>query len=149
MTIVRINDIKKDVPHRYPFLLVDRVLDFEAGKSIHALKNVTFNEEYFSGHFPQSPIMPGVLQIECLAQAAGLLIFYTTNTRADAETNWYYFAGINNARFKRVVEPGDQLHLKVNVSKRRRELWVFEAEATVDDELACSGELLLVKGVLK
>lgn len=149
MSIVKIRDIKKDVPHRYPFLFIDRVLEFESGKSILAFKNVTCNEEYFNGHFPEGPIMPGVLQIECLAQAAGLLIFYTTNTHADAETNWYYFAGINNARFKRVVEPGDQLRLHVEVAKRRRDLWVFNAKATVDGELACSAELLLVKGVLK
>lgn len=148
MSIAKILEIKEITPHRYPFLFVDRVLEVEPGKSILALKNVTCNEEFFNGHFPQRPIMPGVLQIEALAQAAGLLIFYTTNIPVDA-TNWYYFAGVDNARFKRLVEPGDQLHLRVEVAKQRRELWVFNAKATVDGELACSAELLIAKGVLK
>lgn len=149
MSIIKIQEIKEYMPHRYPFILVDRVLEFVSGKSILALKNVSCNEDYFNGHFPQRPIMPGVLMIESLAQTAGLLIFYTTNTRADESTNWYYLAGVNKARFKRVVDPGDQLHLQVEVIKQRRELWVFDAKATVDGELACSAELLLAKGVLK
>jgi 3-hydroxyacyl-[acyl-carrier-protein] dehydratase len=148
MSIAKILEIKAITPHRYPFLLVDRVLEVEPGKSILALKNVTCNEEFFNGHFPQRPIMPGVLQVEALAQVAGLLIFYTTNVPVDA-TNWYYFAGIDNARFKRLVEPGDQLHLRVEIAKQRRELWVFNAKATVDGELACSAELLIAKGALK
>lgn len=147
--IIKIQEIKDFTPHRYPFILVDRVLEFEAGQSIVALKNVSCNEDYFNGHFPQRPIMPGVLQIEALAQAAGLLIFYTTNVRADEKTNWYFLAGVNKARFKRIVEPGDQLKLHVEVAKHKRDLWVFNAKATVDDELACSAELLLAKGVLK
>lgn len=148
MSIAKIREIKEITPHRYPFLFVDRVLEVEPGKSILAVKNVTCNEEFFNGHFPQRPIMPGVLQVEALAQAAGLLIFYTTNIPVDA-TNWYYLAGVDNARFKRLVEPGDQLHLRVEVAKQRRELWVFNAKATVDGELACSAELLIAKGVLK
>lgn len=147
--IIKIKEIKEYMPHRYPFILVDRVLAFESGKSILALKNVSCNEDYFNGHFPQRPIMPGVLIVEALAQAAGLLIFYTTNTRADEKTNWYYLAGINEARFKRIVDPGDQLHLAVSVLKQKRDLWVFGAKATVDGELACSAELLLAKGVLR
>lgn len=146
---VKIREIKNYMPHRYPFLLVDRVLNFESGKSILALKNVSCNEDYFNGHFPERPIMPGVLMIEALAQTAGLLIFYTTNTRADEDSNWYYLAGVDNARFKRVVDPGDQLHLQVDVTKKKRDLWVFDARATVDAELACSVKLLLAKGVLK
>lgn len=149
MSIVKIKDIKLQTPHRYPFLLVDRVLNFEPGKSILALKNLTANEEFFNGHFPQSPIMPGVLQLEALAQAAGLLIFYTTNVPVSESTNWYFFAGIDKARFKRIVEPGDQLHLNVEVIKQRRDIWVFNAKATVDGELACSAELLIAKGALK
>lgn len=148
MSIAKIREIKEITPHRYPFLFVDRVLEVEPGKSILALKNVTGNEEFFNGHFPQRPIMPGVLQVEALAQVAGLLIFYTTNVPVDA-ANWYYLAGVDNARFKRLVEPGDQLHLRVEVAKQRRELWVFNAKATVDGELACSAELLIAKGVLK
>jgi 3-hydroxyacyl-[acyl-carrier-protein] dehydratase len=149
MSIIKIREIKEYMPHRYPFLLVDRVLEFESGKSILALKNVSCNEEYFNGHFVERPIMPGVLIVEALAQAAGLLIFYTTNTKADEKTNWFYLAGVDNARFKRIVDPGDQLHLQVEVKKQRRELWVFDAKATVDGELACSAELLIAKGVLK
>lgn len=147
--IKKIPEIKECTPHRYPFLLVDRVLNFEPGKSILALKNITCNENFFNGHFPEQPVMPGVLVIEALAQASGLLIFYTTNTRADKKTNWYYFAGIDKARFKRIVEPGDQLHLHAEVAKHRRDLWVFNAKATVDGALACSAELLIyhTKGV--
>lgn len=149
MSVIKIQEIKEFLPHRYPFILVDRVLAFEAGKSISALKNVTCNEDYFNGHFPQRPVMPGVLQLEALAQAAGLLIFYTTNTRADEKTNWYFYAGIDEVRFKRIVEPGDQLHLQVDVAKQKRDIWVFNAKASVDNELACSAKLLLAKGVLK
>ncbi|MBU0744094.1 MAG: 3-hydroxyacyl-ACP dehydratase FabZ [Gammaproteobacteria bacterium] len=149
MSIKKIQEIKEYMPHRYPFLFIDRVLEFEAGKSILALKNVSVNEPHFNGHFPERPIMPGVLMIEALAQAAGLLIFYTNNTRADEKTNWYFLAGVDNARFKRVVDPGDQLKLHVEVAKQKRDLWVFNVKATVDDELACSAELLLAKGVLK
>lgn len=149
MSMMKIKDIKIQTPHRYPFLLVDRVLNFEPGKSILALKNLTANEEFFNGHFPQSPIMPGVLQLEALAQAAGLLIFYTTNVAVSESTNWYFLAGVDNARFKRIVEPGDQLHLHVEIKKQRRDLWIFEAKATVDGEVCCAAELLIAKGALK
>lgn len=148
MSIIKIQEIKKHAPHRYPFLLVDRVIKVEPGKSILAYKNITHNEDFFNGHFPQRPIMPGVLQLEALAQAAGLLIFYTTNKDVD-EDNWYFFAGVDRARFKRLVEPGDQLHLEVEIVKQRRDLWVFNAKASVDGELACSAELLIAKGGLK
>ena len=114
MSIMKIQEIKECMPHRYPFIMVDRVLEVESGKSIHAYKNVSCNESFFNGHFPQRPIMPGVLMIEALAQAAGLLIVHTNPKEKDY---WYYFAGINNARFKHVVEPGDQLHLYVEVKK--------------------------------
>jgi 3-hydroxyacyl-[acyl-carrier-protein] dehydratase len=143
MSIIKIQEIKEYMPHRYPFLLVDRVVEVESGKSIHALKNVSCNEDYFNGHFPQRPIMPGVLMLEALAQTAGLLIVHTHPEEKD---NWYYFAGINDARFKRLVEPGDQLQLFVEVKKQRRELWVFDVKAKVGEELACSAELLLAKG---
>lgn len=148
MSIIKIEEIRKHAPHRYPFLLVDRILECESGKSILAFKNVTCNEAYFNGHFPQRSVMPGVLQIEALAQAAGLLIFYTTGKDVD-DDNWYFLAGVDKARFKRLVEPGDQLHLHVEIAKQRRELWVFNAKATVDGELACSAELLIAKGGLK
>lgn len=147
--IIKVQELKKCMPHRYPFMLVDRVLAFEPGKSVLALKNVTYNEDYFNGHFPQRPIMPGVLMIEAFAQAAGLLIYYTTGLLPDEKTNWYYLAGVNEARFKRIVEPGDQLILSVEVLKQKQYLWVFSAKATVDNELACSAEIMLAKGVLK
>lgn len=149
MSVLGIQEIKNYLPHRYPFLLIDRVLRFENGKSILALKNVTSNENYFNGHFPQRAIMPGVLQLEALAQAAGVLVFHSTNTRADEQSNWFYYAGMDEVRFKRVVEPGDQLHLYVEVAKQKLDLWVFNAKATVGEELACSAKLLLVKGALK
>lgn len=146
--IIDIQKIKELTPHRYPFLLVDRILKVEPGKSILALKNITCNEQYFNGHFPERPIMPGVLQLEALAQTAGLLIYYTTNIPADAKENWHFFAGIDKARFKRVVNPGDQLHLNVEIVKHKQGLWVFNAKAKVDEEIACSAELLIAKGVL-
>lgn len=149
MNNIDVREIKKLTPHRYPFLLVDRVLEFESGKSLLALKNVTCNEEFFNGHFPERPIMPGVLQIEALAQAAGLLIFYTTNTPADGKTNWHFLAGVDKARFKRVVDPGDQLHLHVEVIKQKRAIWVFNAKAMVGDEVACSAEILIAKGEIE
>ena len=149
MSTIDIREIRKLTPHRYPFLLVDRVLKCEPGKSILALKNITCNEEYFNGHFPERPIMPGVLQIEALAQTAGLLIYYTTNIPADEKTNWHFLAGVDNARFKRMVDPGDQLHLYVEIVKHKTALWIFNAKATVNDELVCSAELLIAKGVLK
>lgn len=146
---INILGVKQETPHRYPFLFVDRILKQEPGKSIVALKNVTCNEEYFSGHFPERPVMPGVLIIESLAQASGLLIFYTTNVAANADDNWYFLAGVNKARFKRIVEPGDQLYLYSEVLKQKQGVWVFGAKALVEDELVCEAELLLARGTLK
>ncbi|EKE01645.1 MAG: (3R)-hydroxymyristoyl-ACP dehydratase [uncultured bacterium] len=143
MSLMNVQQIRESMPHRYPFMLVDRVLECESGKSIHAIKNVSCNEDFFNGHFPQRPVMPGVLMVEALAQAAGLLIVHTYPSEKDY---WYYFAGLDNVRFKRVVEPGDQLHLHVEVKKQRRELWVFDAKVMVDGALVCSAELLLAKG---
>ena len=151
MTVVNnkdIREVKNLTPHRYPFLLVDRIISYEPGRSILALKNVTCNEDYFNGHFPGRPVMPGVLQIEALAQTAGLLIYYTTNLPADEKTNWHFLAGVDNARFKRIVDPGDQLHLHVEIAKRKSGIWIFNAKATVNEEVACSVELLIAKGVL-
>ncbi|MCU7835855.1 MAG: 3-hydroxyacyl-ACP dehydratase FabZ [gamma proteobacterium symbiont of Taylorina sp.] len=136
-----INDILDHLPHRYPFLLVDKVIDFVPGKSLLALKNVTYNEPQFTGHFPQKPILPGVLVIEALAQATGILAYKSTGTKANKES-LYYLVGIDKARFKRPVNPGEQLMLKVDVIKSMRGVWKFTARATVDDKLVASAELM-------
>ncbi len=136
-----IHEILRKLPHRYPILLVDRVLEFETGKRIRALKNVTINEPYFTGHFPQRPVMPGVLMLEALAQAAALLSFATMGVESDDKTV-YYFAGIDGARFKRPVEPGDQLILDVTLDRMKSGIFKFKARATVDDKLAVEAELM-------
>jgi 3-hydroxyacyl-[acyl-carrier-protein] dehydratase len=132
--------ILKQLPHRYPFLLVDRVLAIEKGKNIKALKNVTINEPFFEGHFPHRPVMPGVLMLEALAQAAALLAFDALGTSPSDEMV-YYFAGIDGARFKRPVEPGDQLILEVELLRMKAGIFKFKARALVDDELAVEAEL--------
>lgn len=139
--VMDINEVLKYLPQRYPFLLVDRVISIKEGESLVALKNVTINEAFFEGHFPGRPVMPGVLIIEALAQAGGLLAYKSTNTSPQDGT-LYLFAGIDNARFRRVVEPGDQLRLEVKVIRSRSEMWKLSAEAYVGDELAASAELL-------
>jgi len=136
-----INEILRLLPHRYPFLLVDRVIEFEAGKSLVGIKNVTINEPYFQGHFPEKPVMPGVLILEALAQATGLLAFRTENRGAERDS-LYYFVGIDNARFKRPVEPGDQLRLAVKVIKTKRGIWVFDTDATVDGHTAATATIM-------
>lgn len=135
-------DIKKIMallPHRYPFLLVDRVIDCDSGSAIKAIKNVSINEPFFNGHFPGKPVMPGVLIIEALAQATGLLAMASADTPEDAI---YYLVGIDKARFKAPVEPGDQLELEVQLIKCRRNIWLFEGEATVDGKLVASAEIM-------
>jgi 3-hydroxyacyl-[acyl-carrier-protein] dehydratase len=139
---IDIHQILKRLPHRYPFLLVDRVLEVESGKRIRALKNVTVNEHFFVGHFPQRPVMPGVLMLEALAQAAALLGFVTHDITPDDKT-LYYFAGIDGARFKRPVEPGDQLILEAEVLRMKANIWKYKARARVGDELAVEAELLM------
>ena len=137
---IDIRKILKLLPHRYPILLVDRVLEFEPQKRIKPLKNVTINEPYFMGHFPDQPVMPGVMILEALAQSAGLLTFGADMERKEGAL--YYFVGIDGARFKRVVYPGDQLHLNVTVERYIRGIWKFKASATVDGEVACEAELM-------
>lgn len=139
--VMDIHEILKYLPHRYPFILIDRVIDIEMGKSLVALKNVTINEPFFMGHFPGRPVMPGVLILEAMAQAGGVLAYKSTNTLPSSD-NLYYFAGIDNARFRRVVEPGDQLRMEVKVLRYKREIWKLEGSAYVGDELACSAEFL-------
>ena len=141
MNSLDIYDILKHLPHRYPFLLIDRVVDYEPGKTLVAIKNVTHNEPHFPGHFPSRPIMPGVLILEALAQATGILAFKTIDHIPD-ENSLYYFVGIDNARFKQPVEPGDQLQLEVEFIKQMRGIWKFKGKALVDGKVVCSADLM-------
>ena len=136
-----INEVKNFLPHRYPFLLVDRVLELEVGKSLVAIKNVTFNEPQFTGHFPAQPIMPGVLIIEALAQATGILAF-KSEVGKPKDGQIYMLVGVDKARFKRMVEPGDQLRLEVEVLAVKRGMWKFACKALVDGKAVASAELM-------
>ena len=136
-----IHKILQKLPHRYPFLLVDRVLEVEKNVRIRALKNVTINEPFFQGHFPTRPVMPGVLMLEALAQTAALLAFETQGDGVD-ENSVYYFVGIDGARFKRPVEPGDQLFLDVQMDRNKGGIYKFNAQALVGEELAVSAQLM-------
>lgn len=137
-----INDILQHLPHRYPFLLIDRVTEFRAGESLVGYKNVTYNEPFFPGHFPDHPVMPGVLILEAIAQAAGILGLRSMDVPPGEGTN-VYFAGIDNARFKRPVVPGDQLVVEVSYRRDRRGIWKFAGEAKVDGEVAASAEVMV------
>ena len=139
-TTMDIHQILKKLPHRYPILLVDRVLSLEKNKRIQAIKNVSINEPYFSGHFPHRPVMPGVLMLEALAQAAALLAIETLEITLDDKTV-FYFAGIDGARFKRPVEPGDQLVLEVDLDRMKAGVCRFKARGLVGSELAVEAEL--------
>jgi 3-hydroxyacyl-[acyl-carrier-protein] dehydratase len=136
-----IHQILKQLPHRYPFILVDRVLELDKGTRIVALKNVTINEPFFMGHFPHRPVMPGVLMLEAMAQAAALLAFDTLGTTPDDKTV-YYFAGIDNARFKRPVEPGDQMVMTVTLDRMKAGIFKFTATTHVGKDLACEAQLM-------
>lgn len=144
MNNMDIHQILEHLPHRYPFLLVDRVLELEAGKSIHAYKNVTINEPFFVGHFPHHPVMPGVLIMEALAQAAGILSFKTMGEKPDPNSV-FYFVGIDGARFKKPVMPGDQLHLHVEIVRQMRGIWKYKAEARVEGQVVAEAELMCAK----
>ena len=137
-----INAVMKQLPHRYPFLLVDRVLECRPGESIRALKNVTVNEPFFPGHFPYRPVMPGVIIIEALAQAAGILAFVTAGVVPDDSTR-FYFVGIDKARFRKPVEPGDQLVLTATLERTMRGIWKFSAIALVGETEVASAELMV------
>ena len=143
MIEMNIHEILKYLPHRYPFLLVDRVLECKIGESILALKNVSYNEPFFQGHFPGVPVMPGVLILEALAQAAGLLALSNPEWRPD-DDSLYLFVGIDKARFKRQVGPGDQLILDVRLVRHRRDYGVFDVKASVGAEVATTAELMCV-----
>lgn len=136
-----IHQILKKLPHRYPFLMVDRILEVEPGKSIRALKNVTYNEPQFQGHFPHRPVMPGVLMLEALAQTAAVLAFATLDVELDKDSV-YYFVGIDNARFKRPIEPGDQVILDVELDRNRGGIFKFKTRASVDGETAVEAEIM-------
>jgi 3-hydroxyacyl-[acyl-carrier-protein] dehydratase len=136
-----IHEILTLLPHRYPFLLVDRVLAVDKGKSIKALKNVTINEPFFMGHFPRRPVMPGVLMLEAMAQTAGLLSFHMMGKRPD-DNSIFYFAGIDGARFKRPVEPGDQLIMDVTLERMKSGIYKFKGITRVGEETACEAELM-------
>lgn len=138
---MNINEVMEYLPHRYPFLLIDRVLEIDVGKRIIAVKNVSINEPYFPGHFPGLPVMPGVMILEAMAQAAALLSFKTENY-APSEVGIVYFAGIDGARFKKPVLPGDQLMIHIEILRRMRGIWKYKARAEVDGALVAEAELM-------
>jgi len=139
---IEINEIMQLLPHRYPFLLIDKVIDYEIGKKLHAVKNVTINEPFFQGHFPTKPIMPGVLILEAMAQATGVLGFKTIEKTDDT---LYYFAAIDNARFKQPVVPGDVLDIHVEYLKERRGIGKFSCQAYVEGKLVCSADIMCAR----
>jgi 3-hydroxyacyl-[acyl-carrier-protein] dehydratase len=143
-----INEVLRRLPHRYPFLLVDRVYECVAGKSIRALKNVTFNEHFFPGHFPHRPVFPGVMILEALAQTAGILAFVTAGVYPDSERPMY-FVGIDNARFRKPVEPGDQLILNATLERSMRGIWKFSTLAEVNGEEVASAAMMVAPGTGK
>ena len=135
-------EVTKHLPHRYPFLLVDRVLECTPGESVVAIKNVTINEPFFPGHFPQRPVMPGVLIMEAMAQASGMLA-YRTDPSLEQPGSLYFFVGMDKVRFKRQVEPGDQLRFEVDLVRTKRSIWMFSGRALVDGQVAASGDLMM------
>ncbi len=143
---IEIAEIRALLPHRYPMLLVDRVLDYQPMKTLHAIKNVSINEPVFNGHFPELPIFPGVMILEALAQATGILGFKSTDGRDENEM--YLFASIDKAKFKKPVVPGDTMHLHVEFIKERRGMWKFYGEAKVDGKVVCSAELMCARRVV-
>jgi len=136
--MIDINEILKLLPHNYPFLLVDKILEYEPAKRIVGIKNVTFNEPFFTGHFPQKPIMPGVLIVEAMAQTGGILAFKSFPEMKGS----VFFIGIDHARFRKPVIPGDQLKFVVEVVKHKREIWIFEGRAFVDDEIVAEAKIM-------
>ena len=141
--MLNLEAIKNILPHRYPFLLIDRVLELETGKYCKALKNITANESLFQGHFPQQAVFPGVLMVEALAQTAGIVI-HSSKNQVDEES-LFFFAGINNAKFRAPVVPGDQLILETTLSNHRRNFWVFQGRASVGDKLVAQAEVRLMQ----
>ena len=143
-----IHEILEHLPHRYPFILVDKVISIELGKEITAIKNVTVNEPYFPGHFPYHPVMPGVLIVEALAQAAALLSFKTMDAKP-TEDSVYYFAGIDSARFKKPVNPGDQIILNVKIERILKGIWKYRGTASVDREVVAEANMMCILKEIK
>ena len=141
-------EVMKHLPHRYPFLLIDRVLEVVPGESVVAIKNVTINEPFFPGHFPQRPVMPGVMIMEAMAQASGMLA-YRTDPSLEEPGSLYFFVGMDKVRFKRQVEPGDQLRFEVNLVRTRRGMWMFSGKALVDGQVAAIGDLIMTVRVVE
>lgn len=141
---MNIQQILELLPHRFPFLMVDRVIDFELEKTLHAIKNVSINEPFFTGHFPVKAVMPGVLIVEALAQAAAILARLSSDWLP--EESLFYLGSIENTRFKKMVVPGDQLHLNIEILKRRARVWKFKGVATVDGEVVCTTEMTSAEG---
>lgn len=150
MTEIKMNihEILEHLPHRYPFILVDKVLSLNLGKEITAVKNVTVNEPFFPGHFPYHPVMPGVLIVEAMAQAAALLSFKTMDTKPNEESV-YYFAGIDNARFKKPVGPGDQIILNVKIDRILKGIWKYKGVATVDNDIVAEASMMCILKEIK
>jgi 3-hydroxyacyl-[acyl-carrier-protein] dehydratase len=150
MTEIKMNihEILEHLPHRYPFILVDKVLSLDLGKEITAVKNVTVNEPFFPGHFPYHPVMPGVLIVEAMAQAAALLSFKTMDTKPNEESV-YYFAGIDNARFKKPVGPGDQIILNVKIDRILKGIWKYKGVATVDNDIVAEASMMCILKEIK
>lgn len=143
--MVDINEIRKLLPHSYPFLLVDRIIELDPGKRIVGIKNVTFNEPFFTGHFPERPIMPGVLILEAMAQTGGVLAFKSFPGMEGS----VFFTGIDDARFRKPVIPGDQLKLIVEVVRHRREIWVFDGKALVDEDVVAEARIMAMLKINK
>ncbi len=141
MDHIDINKIKELLPHRYPFLLIDKVIDYRKDEFLTAVKNITINEQFFQGHFPHQPVMPGVLILEAMAQACGILSSVSLNT-SFTSGGVYYFVGIDKARFKKPAGPGDQLKITVTLIRKIRNIWKFKAEARIDGEVCCLAELM-------
>ncbi|MBA3695205.1 MAG: 3-hydroxyacyl-ACP dehydratase FabZ [Methylotenera sp.] len=142
-TRMDIHEILEHLPHRYPFVLIDRVVSLELGKEITAIKNVSVNEPYFPGHFPYHPVMPGVLIVEAMAQAAAILSFKTMNTKP-SDDSVYYFAGIDSARFKKPVSPGDQIVLKVKIDRILKGIWKYSGIASVNDVVVAEAQMMCI-----
>lgn len=140
-----VQEIMRYLPHRYPFLMLDKITDFEVGKNLQAIKNVTINEPFFQGHFPQKAVMPGVMILEAMAQATGILGFKTENVDPDDNSSLYYFVGIDKARFKQVVVPGDQLVIDVEFVRARRGIYAFTGVARVEGKVVCTAELMCTR----